>query len=171
MELQREGPPIADRLHLERIALGQKLGAGRQIEAFAVPLIDAFRPLLDDGEAGGGRPDRVIADLGMALRMAKHAAAEMPRAHLRAETDAEKGLALFQRDGDPFDLAANEVILVVGAHRAAEDDCGGVFCHRRRQRIAEARPAHVEPVAELPQGIADAARGGMLLVQDDQDRL
>src|ERR1700727_750332 len=43
--------------------------------------------------------------------------------------------------------------------------------HGLRQRIAEPRPAHVEPVAELAQGIADAARRGMLLVQNDQDRL
>src|ERR1700689_538986 len=43
--------------------------------------------------------------------------------------------------------------------------------HGLRQRIAEPRPAHVEPVAELTQGIADTARRGMLLVQNDQDRL
>src|SRR5580692_694993 len=43
--------------------------------------------------------------------------------------------------------------------------------HGLRQRIAEPRPAHVEPVAELAQGIADATGRGMLLVQDDQDRL
>src|SRR5580704_1609083 len=43
--------------------------------------------------------------------------------------------------------------------------------HGLRQRIAEPRPAHVEPVAELAQGVADTARRGMLLVQNDQDRL
>jgi hypothetical protein len=43
--------------------------------------------------------------------------------------------------------------------------------HGLRQWIAEPRPPHVEPVAELAQGIADATGRGMLLVQNDQDRL
>ena len=52
-------------------------------------------------------------------------------------------------------------VVVVGAHRAAEDDGGGVLRHGLRQRIAEARPAHVERIAQLPQRVADAARRGM----------
>jgi hypothetical protein len=43
--------------------------------------------------------------------------------------------------------------------------------HRLRQRLAETRPAHVERVSELLQGTANAAGRGVLLVQDDQDRL
>ena len=103
--------------------------------------------------------------------MAKHFAAELAREHLGAETDAEKRLALLERHADPIDLAPDEIVLVVGAHRTAEDDGAGMFRHGRRQRIAEARPAHVERVAELAQRIADAAGRGVLLVQDDQDRL
>src|ERR1700683_5242726 len=136
-----------------------------------MPLIDGLRPMLDDGETGRGWPDRVIADFGMALRVAKDTRAEMMGEHLRAKTNAEKGLVLFQRHRDPPDLAADEIGVVVGAHGAAEDDRGGVLRHGLRQRIVEARAAHVERVTELAQRIADAARGGMLLVQDDQNWL
>ncbi len=47
MKLQREGAPDADRLHRESVALGQQFGAGRQLKALAVPLIDACGPGLD----------------------------------------------------------------------------------------------------------------------------
>jgi len=124
MKLQRIARTVADRLHLESVAFGQQLGAARQVKTFAVPLVDAFRPLLDDGKAGGGGPDRVIANLGAALGMAKHLAAELAREHLRAETDAEIGLVLAQRHGGQIDLAPDEIVLIVGAHRAAEDDAG-----------------------------------------------
>jgi hypothetical protein len=132
MKLQREGAPGADRLHFEGVAFGQQFGTSGTVKAFAVPLIDAFRPGLDKGKAGGGRPDRVIANLGMTVRVAKHFAAELPRAHLRAEADAEKGLVLFQRHRDPIDLAVDEIVVVVGAHRTAEDDGGGMLRHGRR---------------------------------------
>src|SRR5579872_3808907 len=94
VDLQREGAIVADRLDLESIALGQKLGAGRQVETLAVPLIDAFRPDADGRETRFSRPDRVIADLGMAVRMAKDAAAQIARAHLRAEANTEEWLVL-----------------------------------------------------------------------------
>src|ERR1700722_4255055 len=122
VELQRESTPGANRLYLERIALREQFGARRQIKTFAVPLIDAFRPRPDHGKAGSGWPDRVIADLGMTARVAKHLAAKLARAHLRAEADAEKRLVLAQRHADPIDFPANEIILVVGAHRTAEDN-------------------------------------------------
>jgi hypothetical protein len=71
MKLQRKRALEPDRLDLENVAFGQKLAAARLSEAFAVPLIDAFRPGLDHGEAGRRRPHRVISNLGMAGRMAK----------------------------------------------------------------------------------------------------
>ncbi len=171
MKLQRIGAAVAERLHLEQVALGQQLGARRQVEALAVPLIDLFRPGIDDGKTRIGRPDRVIADLGMTLRMRENLAAQRPGAHLRAEADAEERLVLLERNRDPVDLAADEIVGVVGAHRPAENHRAGMLRQARRQRIAEPRPAHVELVAELRQGTADTARRGMLLVQDDQNRL
>ena len=50
MKLQREGTLEADRLYFENIALGEQLAAVRQVEALPMPLIDAFRPGLDDCE-------------------------------------------------------------------------------------------------------------------------
>ncbi len=61
--------------------------------------------------------------------------------------------------------------VVVGAHGAAENDRSGVVAHGFRQGIAEARPAHVDTVSKLLQGMADPSGCGVLLVQNDQDRL
>ena len=145
--------------------------AERQVEAFAMPLVDLLRPGIADLAPGIGRPDRVVADLGVAIRMLVDAAAEMVRQHLGAEADAEKRLLLPERHADPIDLAADEIVGVVGAHGATEDDGGGVLVHGGRQRIAEPRPAHVEGIAALAQGVADPPRGRRLLVHHDQDRL
>src|SRR5262249_42845123 len=90
MKLQGEGAADTDRLHFENVAFGEKLGAVGQVETLAVPLVDAFRPGLDDCESCGCRPHRVITDLGMAAWVAKHFAAEKFGANLRAETDAKE---------------------------------------------------------------------------------
>ena len=99
------------------------------------------------------------------------AAAEMARHHLRAEADAEIRLLVAQRHADPVDLAVDEVLVVVGALRSAENRSAGMIVHRLRQRIAETRAADVERIAELGQRLADPAGRGMLLVQDEEDRL
>ena len=103
--------------------------------------------------------------------MTEHLAAEKFGADLRAETDAEERLVVAQRHADPFDFAADEIITVIGTHRAAENDRGRMLGHSRGQRLAEARPPHVQRVAELLDGMADPAGRGVLLVQDDQDRV
>ena len=113
----------------------------------------------------------IIADLGVTVRMREDAGAEMARHHLRAEADAEIGLLVAQRHADPVDLALHELLVVVGALRAAENHRAGVAVHRFRQRIAEARPADVERIAEFGQHLADPAGRGMFLVQDEEDRL
>src|SRR5262249_52985167 len=127
----------------ENVALGQKLAAVRLSEALAVPLIDAFWPGLDHCEPGRRRPHRVIADLGVAGRVTKYLAAKKFGADLRAKTDAQKRLVVAQRHADPFDLAANVIVAVIDAHRAAKNDRGGMLGHGRRQRLAETRPPHV----------------------------
>src|SRR5262245_52468614 len=98
-------------------------------------------------------------------------AAEVMRQHLRAQADAEKRLLLPEWHREPVDLAANEIVGIVRAHRAAEIDGAGVVRHGLRQRIAEARAAQVEGMAALAQGMTDAPRARRLLVQDDQNWL
>ena len=95
----------------------------------------------------------MVADFGLALRVPIHAAAEMARQHLRAETDAQERLPLFQRDADPVDFAAHEVVLVIGAHRAAEDDCAGVVVRSCRQRRRRKRGRRTSSRCRLPQGL------------------
>jgi hypothetical protein len=80
-------------------------------------------------------------------------------------------LLVAQRDLDPVNLALDEILLVIGALRAAEDRRSCMLVHRLRQRIAEARAADVERIAELGQHLADPAGRGMFLVQDEKDRL
>ena len=135
-----------------------------------MPLIDVVGPVLAQRAAGRRRTDRIIADLGMALRMRIDLAAELARQHLRAEEDAEKRLVLLERDLEPVDLAAEEFVPVVGALRPAEDHGAGVVLQHVGQRIVEARPADVEGEAATSQRVADPTRRRVLLMQHDQDR-
>jgi hypothetical protein len=127
---------LPERLHREGIALGQQRGTARQIEALAMPLIDMIRPDLADLAALERRPDRVIADLDMALAVEIHPSAKMPRQHLAAEADPEIRLVFLQRHADPVDLAFDEIEIVIGALRSAEDHRAGMLLERFRQRIA-----------------------------------
>ena len=95
----------------------------------------------------------------------------MARQHLRAETDAEIRLLVPQRHADPIDLAADEILIVVRALRAAKNRRAGMVVHRLRQRIAKTRAPNVERIAEFRQRLADAARRGMLLMQNEKDGL
>src|SRR6185312_16798426 len=129
-----------------------------------MPLVDAVGPRRAKSQARLGGTDRVIADLGMALRMRTHASAEMPRHHLRAEADAEVGLALPQRHADPVDFPLDVIVRVVGARRPPEDDRPGMMLHRLRQRLAEPRTADVHRIAASFQRLADAAGRRMFLM-------
>src|SRR5215472_15420184 len=136
-----------------------------------MPLIDLLGPGIAHHAADIGGPDRVIADFGVTIGMAVDAAAEMVRQHLGAEADPEERLLLPERHGEPINLATDEIGGVVRAHGAAERDGAGVADHGLGQRIAEARAAHVERIAALAQGVAEASGGRRLLVQHDQNRL
>src|SRR5215813_3859107 len=172
MKLQREGGAVVtEGLHRKGVAFRQQFGAERQVEALAMPLIDLLRPGIAHHTADIGRADRIIADFGVTIGMPVDAAAEMMRQHLGAEAYAEKLLLLLQRHGKPIDLATDEIGGVVRAHGAAERDGAGMAGHGLGQRIAEARATHVERIAALAQGVADASGGRRLLVQHDQNRL
>ena len=135
-----------------------------------MPLIDLLRPGIADVTPDLGRPDRIIADLGVTVGVLVDAAAEMVSQHLRAQADAEKRLLLLERDLEPVDLAADEIVGVVGAHRTAEIDGAGMSCHGLGQRVAEARAAQIERIAALAQGVTDTPRRRSLLMHDDQNR-
>ena len=80
------------------------------------------------------------------------------------------GFFSLQRHADPVDLAPDDLVVVVGALRAAENDHAAVVLERLRQVVAEARPAHVERDAAVAKLDRDPAGRGKLPVQDDQDR-
>ncbi len=178
MELDAIGvTPIAERLVGKGAPLRQQLGAMGEREAFAMPMIDMVRPDLgairagaEQAGAGLGGLDRVIADLDQPFRMRRHRGAEMPRQHLRAEADAEIGLALLERHADPVDLGPHIIVAVIGALRPAEDDGAGMLVQRLGQRLAEAGAAYVEAETEGGEPMPDPAGRGMLLVEHDQDR-
>ena len=161
--------PVAERLHREGVTLGEQLGALRQVQAFAVPLIDVVGPAGAHAKARRGRADRVITALDLALGMQVDPGAEVARQHLGAEADAEEGLLLGKRHADPIDLAPDEGFVVVRALRAAEDDRAGVVGEGVGKRLVEARAADVERIAAGFQRVPDAARRRMLLMQNDQD--
>jgi hypothetical protein len=102
--------------------------------------------------------------------MRRHLRAELFRQHLGAEANPQQRPLLPERHGDPVDLAANEVIAIVRAHRAAENDGAGVTLQRFRQGIAKARTPDVQRMPQRAQHIADAARRRGFLMQDDQHR-
>src|SRR3954454_12685628 len=136
-----------------------------------MPLVDLLGPGIAKRPPELGRADRVIAGLGLALRMRIDSAAELPGQHLGTKTNAKERFALRQRHRNPVGLAAHEFIGIVGAHRAAEDDSAGMLCQSVGQRIAKTWPADVERIATRLQSMADPARRGIVAVQDDQDRL
>ena len=170
MKLQAERMLETERLHREVAALGQQFSARRKFKSFAVPMVDMVRPVRADRGSCGSGADRVISDLHAALRMRSHPAAEMHREHLRAQANSQQRPLLPKRHCDPLDLAANIIIRIVGAHRAAENDRTGMLFQRLRQRVAEARTPDIEPVSKCPQHVADPARRRRLLVQHDQNR-
>ena len=96
--------------------------------------------------------------------------AELHGQHLRAQANSQKRPLLPQRNRNPVDFPANEIIGVIGAHRPAENHGAGMVIQRFRQGIAKPRTPDIEPVAERPQRIADPARRRAFLVQDDQHR-
>src|SRR5579859_1584123 len=170
MKLQAERIVPLKRLHRKIVALGEQLGPARQLKAFAMPVIDLAGPIRAQREPRRGWTDRVVTDLGPALRMRGDLGAKLSGEHLRAEADAEERPPFPQRYFDPIDLAANIVVAVIGTHRAAQNYGAGMLIQGFGQRVAKARTADIEPVPEPVQGISDAARGRGFLMQDDQHR-
>ena len=122
-----------------------------------MPLVDAFGKTLGAQCVGRfGRPDRVIADLGTAFFVLVDPMAELPGEELRAKAQAEIGLVLFQCEADEIDLAPDEIVLVIGAHRSAADDDARMTVKPIGQGIAHAGTTDIKPVAARGQQPPDA---------------
>jgi hypothetical protein len=90
--------------------------------------------------------------------MRRNPRAELPRQHLRAETNSQKRPLLPERHRYPVDFAPDEFIGVVGAHRPSENDRSSVSVQRFGKRIAKARTADIKGMTERPQRVADPTR-------------
>ena len=170
MKLEAEAMIQSKRFHREVAALRQQFGAHGKFKSLVVPMVDMIRPVRTDLEPCRGGADRIISDLRAALRMRRNAGAELHGEHLGAQANSQKRPLLPERDRDPLDLLANEIIRIVGAHRAAENDGAGMAIQRLRKGIAKTRASDIQFVSERPQRVADAARRRRFLVQDDQHR-
>ena len=78
--------------------------------------------------------------------MRRNPRAELHREHLGAQANPQERPLLAKRHGDPVDLPANEIVGIVGTHRAAENDRAGMTIERFRKRIAEARTPDIERI-------------------------
>ena len=170
MELEAEGLAQRTALHGEIIALRQQARARGQIEALPVPLIDVV------GKGAGAEPvrrlrraDGVIADLGAAFVMLIDPMAQMPRHELGAQAQAEIGHILLQGDADEVHLLPDEIALVIGAHRPAEDHHARVIAQIGGQGIAQHRAAHVEPISARCEQPPDTPWRGMLLMENHEN--
>ena len=97
--------------------------------------------------------------------MAVDPRAQLDRQHLGAEAKAEKRLVFLERDGQPFDFAAQPKIAVVGAHRAAEHHHAVMLGKAAGKVFAERRAADVEFDAGALQQPPDPPRTRMDLMQ------
>src|SRR5512143_2480373 len=114
-------------------------------------------PFRTDLASSVSRTDRIIAYLGMTLRMWKDRSTEMARHHLRAKANPEIRFFIAQWHADPVDLSPHELFIVVGALWAAKNSRASVLIHRVRQRITETRTTNIERIAKLRQSLTNAA--------------
>ena len=122
---------ITKGLSLEIPALGEERGPARQIKPLPVPLINVLRKgAFTDPMPMLGRHDRIIANFHPSVRMAMDTMAEMSGEHLSAKANAEEGRIFLQWDANPVDLSAQPSLLIIDAHRAAENDDAHMVAER-----------------------------------------
>src|SRR5258708_33292365 len=132
MKLEAEALIQSKRFHREITALRQQFGAHGKLKSLLVPMVDMIRPVRTDLEPCRRRADRIVSDLRPALRMRRNPGAELHREHLCAQADSQKRPLLPERDCDPVDLPANEIVRIVHTHWAAENDGAGMAIQRFR---------------------------------------
>ncbi len=130
-----------------------------------MPLIDVLRQAAEPLVEGA---DRVITDLDARALAMIDPGPQMMRKHLGPETDAEEWLVFSQRNADPLDFLPHVFVGIVGALRATKDHGAAVVAERLGQRIVVAGTPNIECMPVSAEPLADVARVGMSLMQDDE---
>jgi hypothetical protein len=169
MELEAIGLPIAEGLRLEILPPSQQGRSVWQIKTFPVPLVHVVREsAIAEAMPMFRRMDGVIADFHTSLRVRTDPVAKMASEHLGAKTNAKKGRVFFKREPDPVYFLAQPGIIVVDAHRTAEDNHAGIASERFRQWIAETGTPAVKFTSLCAQQLPQPPRSRMLLMQDNE---
>src|SRR5436190_4780501 len=111
---------------------------------------------------------RIVANLDKLVGMRLNRAPQMLGEHLRAKADAKQRYTLPERNRDPVDLALDEVIGIIGAHRASENDGTSMVGEGGGKLLTQTGTANIEHNTLLAQHDADTAWGRSLRVDNDQ---
>ena len=171
MKLEAEGMAGPECLHREIVALGEQFGATRQLKSLAMPVVDALRPVRAERMSGRGRTDRVVADLGAALRMrrdpARRAAWRASARRGKCRETAAARAAEFRSSRSPGERSRRGSLALIGPPKMTAPACSSSVSGRgspKRGRLMSSR------CPSARKRIADAARRRGFLVQDDQNR-
>ncbi len=149
MKLNGGAAAVLERLVFEcGVGADEKFGAGWQLKTFAVPLIDGRWPF-DVVDRGCQWLDWVVANADSIAVIEADFRSKEPSEHLGAKADAEERLAFAQWYVDPIGFGFDEVVGIVGALWAAENDSAIVMLKCFRQRIAKAGTANIKHVAHI----------------------
>ena len=169
--VELDSPRVSDAERLRAdTAAGQLHGACRERMRVVVPLerVESLGQGRRNGigSSGVGELDRIPADLR--LGRAEDVGAGRPRDELRAEADAEQRRAVLEQPFEPPQLGAQPAVplLLVGVHRAAEDDHGvGAF----GRLAAELHRPLDELVTAVLDRVREDARADARTVGDGED--
>ena len=105
--------------------------------------------------------------------MRRDDATERAREDLATQADAEIRNVGLQDGFDMADLASDtiEIGVVIGAHRAAEHDYTGIFRDIQGQVATKTGAPAFQHVSAPFQQLPDPSGGGVLLMQNDQNRI
>lgn len=165
MELEPHGILPAPCLHRKPVAGGENFNVRRKRHAFGMPLIKVHR-FRKDRRGAVGRVDTMPAHLAMAERMRVDFTADCPREQLPAETNAEDRFARIRDTLQPANFLANVGGIVVGRHRAAEDDGSRMLVHCRGKAVAMYGAANFARESQGRKDTGDPTGGRAPLVDD-----
>ncbi|OBU87508.1 hypothetical protein MY55_05010 [Chromobacterium subtsugae] len=112
---------------------------------------------------------RIITSLNSSIIKLIYSLPQMPRQHLRTQTNAKQRLPFTQRLIQPIDFFTNIRIAIICAHRTTENYRTIVLPHILREKISKSWPADIKLESQLTQQQTNSARRGVLLMQDNQN--